>query len=85
MAIGVLLTGEQRQAVEEAKDTPLTVVDPITNAAYVLVRAEVYERLTEGDFDPREAYPFVDKVMAEDDANDPHLGSYQTLSEGGGG
>jgi hypothetical protein len=33
----------------------------------------------EGDFDPREAYPFVDKVLAENDANDPHLESYQDL------
>jgi hypothetical protein len=30
-----------------------------------------------GDFDPRELYPMIDKVMAEDDAKDPLLDSYQ--------
>jgi hypothetical protein len=30
-----------------------------------------------GDFDPREFYPMIDKVMAEDDAKDPLLDSYQ--------
>lgn len=29
------------------------------------------------DFDPREAYPFVDKTMADADADDPTLESYQ--------
>jgi hypothetical protein len=30
------------------------------------------------DFDPREAYPFIDEVMQEDDADDPTLASYDT-------
>jgi len=29
------------------------------------------------DYDPREAYPFVDKTMADADADDPTLESYQ--------
>ena len=29
------------------------------------------------DFDPRELYPMIDKVMAADDAKDPLLESYQ--------
>jgi len=29
------------------------------------------------DYDPREAYPFVDKTMADADAGDPTLESYQ--------
>jgi hypothetical protein len=29
------------------------------------------------DFDPREYYPLVDKTMADADANDPTLESYQ--------
>jgi hypothetical protein len=36
----------------------------------------------EDDFDPREAYPFVDKVLREDDEHDPELERYQSgLSE----
>jgi hypothetical protein len=79
--MSVPLTEEQRLALEGAGGAPLTLTDPVTNTAYVLVRAEVYERLkdlaAENEFDPRDAYPLVDRVMAEEDASDPHLESYQ--------
>jgi len=70
------LTAEQRRELE--LDEP-EAVDPVTNTTYVLVRKDVYERLRASldDFDPREGYPFVDRTMAEDDANDPTLESYQ--------
>ncbi len=32
------------------------------------------------DFDPREAYPFIDNAMREDDAHDPSLESYQAAA-----
>ena len=35
----------------------------------------------EDDLDPRGAYPFIDDVMREDDANDPTLESYQSYVE----
>ena len=59
--------------------TPVEVFDPSTNEVYYLVSAEQFQRLAgnAGDFDPRDAYPLVDKVMAEDDAHDPLLESYQ--------
>ena len=38
------LTTEQRQAIALAGDTPARVVDPETNTAYVLLRADLYER-----------------------------------------
>jgi hypothetical protein len=72
------LTEEQRQELGQAE--PLAV-DPATREEYVLVRKEVYARLRamlDDDFDPREAYPFVDRTMAQDDANDPTLESYQS-------
>jgi hypothetical protein len=34
-------------------------------------------RSEKDDFDPREFYPMIDKAMAEDDAKDPLLESYQ--------
>jgi hypothetical protein len=43
------LTEQQAQAV--AVSTPPTVVDPKTKTAYVLVRRDVYERLTREDYD----------------------------------
>jgi hypothetical protein len=30
-----------------------------------------------GEWDPREAYPLIDHVMADDDMLDPYLDSYQ--------
>jgi hypothetical protein len=48
----------------------------------VLLRAELYERykaVFDEEFDPRESYPFIDPVMAEDDASDPTLAECQRL------
>jgi hypothetical protein len=60
--------------------TPVEVFDPTTNEVYYLISAEQFQRLESAavsDFDPRDAYRFIDKVMAEDDAHDPLLESYQ--------
>jgi len=78
-----ILTPELRQAIAQSGDEPVHLVDPEMNTAYVLVRADVYERLLSmidaDDFDPGETYPFIDEVMREDDANDPTLEGYQHL------
>jgi hypothetical protein len=39
------LTPEQRRLVEEAGDRPVRLEDPELHQAYVLIRAEVYERV----------------------------------------
>jgi hypothetical protein len=39
------LTAELRREIEKAGDEPLRIEDPETHATYVLLRAEVYERL----------------------------------------
>jgi hypothetical protein len=74
------LTDQQRQALHEANDAgPVVVVDPATNTQYVLLRADVFRELQEWtrDLEPQDAYPIVDRFMAEDDVNDPTLASYQ--------
>jgi hypothetical protein len=38
------LTPEQRLAVEQAGESPVRLEDPETHAAYVLMKAEIYER-----------------------------------------
>lgn len=38
------LTAEQAQAIERTGEQPPTAIDPRTNTAYVLVRADVFER-----------------------------------------
>ncbi len=66
------LTDDQRQALEERGGAPTDIVDAATNARYVLVRAELYEQFKavfDEEFDPRDVYAFVDRVMAEDDTN----------------
>jgi hypothetical protein len=42
-----ILTSEQRKAVESAGDQPVEIMDPQTNTAYILMKAEVYQRLRE--------------------------------------
>lgn len=72
------LSSSLKQAV--SLGTPVEVVDPATNEIYYLVSADQFQRihsLLAGDSDPRKAYPFVDTVMADDNANDPWLDSYQ--------
>lgn len=74
--MSIELSADQLQA---AMRGPVHITDPETNQSYVVLRADVYEQMAycDDDFDPREAYPFIDRVMAEDDANDPYLESYQ--------
>jgi hypothetical protein len=67
-----------KQAV--AVGTPVEVFDPTSNEVYYLLSAEQFQKLSSklfGDFDPRDAYPVIDEVMAQDDAHDPLLDTYQ--------
>src|SRR5262245_39216346 len=53
------LTEEQRRAVAANQGEPVRLIDPKTNALFVLMRADDYERvrpLLEDDFDIRDAY-----------------------------
>jgi hypothetical protein len=43
--MSITLTEEQRRAAAEAGGGPVPVNDPETDTAYVLVRADIYERL----------------------------------------
>ena len=83
------LPDELRLVLEQDGATPVHVVDAATNTCYVILRADQYEKVKavferdDQDFDAREAYPFVDEVMREDDADDPALKSYQSFSKQG--
>jgi len=72
------LTEEQRR---QLKGPEPIVIDPQTGETYVLVRKAVYDRI-KGLLEDGTVYAtgeLVDRVMAEDDANDPHLAEYQRL------
>jgi hypothetical protein len=72
------LDASLKQAV--AVGTPVEVVDPATNEVFYLITAAQFQkmaaRFADGD-DPRLAYPTIDVVMADDDAHDPLIDSYQ--------
>jgi len=46
------LTEEMRKAVQEQTGTPVRLVDPTTQEAFVLLRAEDYDRLMDYDASP---------------------------------
>ena len=77
-----VLTEEQVRAVAAQPGEPVRLIDPTTNRAYVLLRADVYERVRGllGDFDPREAYPATDRAFAEG-WNDPRMDDYDRYEE----
>jgi hypothetical protein len=74
----IKLTAQQRHELNAPEPV---AIDPQTNETYVLVRQSVYERLKSllalDDYDPDEAVADINKIMAQDDANDPLLESYQ--------
>lgn len=70
------LTEQQRQQLLAA-DTP-QVVDPETGKTYILVPTEVYERLKDLlEDEPEVTGEMVDRLMEEEDRDDPSLEFYQ--------
>jgi len=75
------LTKEQRQ--ELGKERPARVRDPQTNATYVLVPTEMYERLktllAEDQDWVNDAYLAAMAVFARDGWDDPRMDVYDSL------
>jgi hypothetical protein len=74
------LTEQQQQAIDASPD--LWLIDPRTQKTYVLVGADVYERLRnllaeDEGLDMRQVAVLVEQAMREDDVNDPTLEFYQ--------
>jgi hypothetical protein len=72
------ITPEIRQASEQAGEQPVQLIDPESNSVYIIVRAEVYERMSKfcDDFDIRDAYPLMDQVAAREGWDDPSIDFY---------
>jgi hypothetical protein len=62
------LTADQRQAIEQVGGSPVYIVDPTTNASYVLLRAEDYEKLKAlpDPDDVSSLYPLLAHIEPED-------------------
>jgi hypothetical protein len=73
------LSPELQQAIDARPDGPVRLVDERTQKEYVLLSAAEYERLLADDvgLTPTELSALVDRTMAEYDAGDPLLESYQ--------
>ncbi len=74
------LTNEQVQAIREGE--PVRIVLPEVGEECVVLRSDAYEKIKclfygDSEPDPARFYPLVSAIMAEDDADDPALDSYQ--------
>ncbi len=76
------LTKEIRRAIEQAGDQPVRLEDPETRQTYVLLRADVYDRIqrlfAEEDRQSAEAaFSGIQEVF--EDWNDPAMDIYNSL------
>jgi hypothetical protein len=73
------ITPELRRAIEEGGGQPTHLVDPETNATYVLIRAEQFERLRSllsEEVGIGDLYPAVDRVFRAEGWDDPTMDVY---------
>ena len=60
------LTPEQRQEIQKAGEEPVRLADPETQTEYVILKADVYDRIRALADDTRAAYPLAMKVFKRD-------------------
>ena len=76
------ITEEQHQALEKNGTEPVRAIDRATSAEYVLLRAEVYDRikrfLSEDEW-AESAYAASMEVFARDGWDDPRMDVYNAL------
>ena len=73
------LTPEQRQEIQGADGQPVRLADPETQTEYVIVKADVYDRISALADEPRAAYPLAMKVFGQDVWDDPQMDEYNVL------
>jgi len=77
----ITLTSEQSQAVHAIGRDCVAIADPASNEKYVLLTEKHYQQLvamTEESLGMKAVATLVHRAMAEEDANDPLLESYQS-------
>ena len=80
----LVLTNEQHLAIGTSRsEEPIQVIDPATQAKYVLLPEGIYRRLQEGimeaDFEPSDAYAAIDELASKEGWNDPAMDAYDAL------
>jgi hypothetical protein len=77
------LTAEQRQAIAANGAQPARAIDPAMQAEYVLLRAEIYDRIMHLVSDDRAwlegAYMASMEVFARDGWDDPRMDVYDAM------
>jgi len=73
------LTPEQWQVIQRAGEEPVRLADPETQTEYVLLKADVYDRIRTLLDDTRSAYPLAMRVFGEDGWDDPQMDEYNVL------
>jgi hypothetical protein len=79
--MSIVLTQEQQKALDAEAGAP-RVIDPRTNATYVLLRSEVFERIRmmlEEDFTSEDAFQAQIESAAAAGWDDPALDVYNDL------
>lgn len=71
----VSMSEELRRAVAAGSGEPVTVIDPETNSAYVLVSADEYVRLS-GEQAVVDSYPLQEAVAHSAGWDDPAMDDY---------
>jgi hypothetical protein len=78
------LTNEQCHLLAAHANEPLRLVDPESKQAYVLLPAEIYERLKgllEDDYQLRETYPAQFRAAFRAGWDDPQMDDYANYEE----
>ncbi len=70
------LTPEQRQEIQKAGEEPVRLADPETQTEYVILKADVYDRIRALADLTRAAYPLAMKVFGRDGWDDPQMDEY---------
>jgi len=83
--VSLQLTEEEKRQVRLANGKPVRLTDPESQQEYVLLPAEVYDRLKallydDGNVDVAAGYPLADEVM-KDDWDDPKMAEYDRYEE----
>lgn len=79
----IQLTKDQHDALASNGKNRIEMIDPITNARYVLVPADLYQRLhtpIDDDFDVSDAYAAIDEAFAEG-WNHPKMADYDRYED----
>jgi hypothetical protein len=77
------LTDEQHRLLTQNGPEPIRAIDPVTRTEYVLLRAEVYDRIQRllpgEDAWSRDAYAAAMEVFSRDGWDDPRMDVYDAL------